>query len=207
MSNITENENPHTIIGSVLLNVELGSQSKLSILSVHFLVLESDLQYAILGGLELENTQTLLRLACKSMCSFLHNGEESQWTSLRTYQSYDLENEFPDSMSCRHALLSEKIRKSIYAIIQKYLSDMFLKVSTLSKIWWIWLVSAKWHQTASSRPHPVWCHTTASSRLHPVDIFPPRQPIFEPADPTTLHPSLSRLRIKLSETFNNYNFL
>ena len=57
LSNVTENENPHTIIGSILLNVELRSQSKLSILSVHFLVLESDLQYAILGGLELENTQ------------------------------------------------------------------------------------------------------------------------------------------------------
>ena len=159
-----------------------------------------------------ENTQTLLRLACKSMCSFLHNGEESQWTSLRTYQSYDLENEFPDSMSCRHALLSEKIRKNIYAIIQKYLSDMFLKVSTLSKIWGIWLVPAKWHQTASSRPHPVWCHTTASSRLHPVDIFLPRQPIFGPARPSNHSPpqmwtSLSRLRIKLSETFTNYDFL
>ena len=111
LSNVTEHENHHTIIGSILLDIELSSQSKLSILSVQFLILESDLQYGILGGLELQNTQTILCLACKSMSSLLNNGKEIEWTKLRTYQSYDLKNEFPDSINCKHTLLSEKNKK------------------------------------------------------------------------------------------------
>ena len=70
LSNVTEQENPHTILGSILLDIEIQCKSGLSILSVHFLILDSDLQYGILGALELENTQTIICLAFKSMSSF-----------------------------------------------------------------------------------------------------------------------------------------
>ena len=50
LSNVTEHENPHSIIGSVLMDVELESQSKHSILSVQFLILELDIPYGIGKG-------------------------------------------------------------------------------------------------------------------------------------------------------------
>ena len=51
LSNVTEQENPHTILGSILLDIEIQCKSGLSILSVHFLILDSNLQYGILGAL------------------------------------------------------------------------------------------------------------------------------------------------------------
>jgi hypothetical protein len=71
LSNVTEQENPNTIIGSILLDIEIESESGLSILSVHFLILDSDLPYGILGALELQNTQTIICLSCKSISSFI----------------------------------------------------------------------------------------------------------------------------------------
>ena len=118
LSNVTEHENPHSIIGSILMEIELESQSKHSILSVQFLILELDIPYGILGGLELEKVQTLLCLACKSMTSFLHNGEKPEWTRVKIYDSHDLKNMFPGSKECKHTLPSDKTRRNTNSIVQ-----------------------------------------------------------------------------------------
>ena len=139
LSNVTEHENPHSIIGSVLMDIELESQSKHSILSVQFLILELDIPYGILGGLELEKVQTLLCLACKSMTSFLHNGEKSEWTRVKIYDSHDLKNIFPGSKDCKHTLPSDKTRRNTNSIVQlqnkfnKSINSMNVKTTPFNK--------------------------------------------------------------------------
>ena len=110
LSNVTEQENPHTILGSILLDIKINCKAGLSILSVHFLILDSDLQYGILGLLELENNQTIICLACKSISSFIYNGDIFQWTTLTTYDSHDLKNEFTEE--CKHTSLTKKAKKT-----------------------------------------------------------------------------------------------
>ena len=114
LSNVTEQENPNTIIGSIFLDIEIQCKKGLSILSVHFLVLDSNIQYGILGALELQNTQAIICLACMNISSFVYNENRFQWTTLTTYETQDLNVEF--TKKCTHTSLNEKSKKITKAI-------------------------------------------------------------------------------------------
>ena len=60
LTNVTESVNKNAIIGSIILQTEIKCTKGFASLSIHFLVLDTSLDYAILGSLELENAQSVI---------------------------------------------------------------------------------------------------------------------------------------------------
>ena len=61
-------------------------------MSLHFLVLDTPLDYAILGSVELENSQSIICLACRSICSLLPYNGIFKWLTVMVYLSPALQH-------------------------------------------------------------------------------------------------------------------
>ena len=79
LTNVTEQNNDKTIIGSIVLNtyIEVG-QLKAS-LHVQYLVLKVSLSYNILGSLELEDFGAIICVPCKSLKIMLWKDSKIKW--------------------------------------------------------------------------------------------------------------------------------
>ena len=65
------------------------------------MVLIIQLEYAIIGTLELENSQSIICLSCRSICSILLHNDKFKWLSLVVYPSPSLRN--PHTAKCTHS--------------------------------------------------------------------------------------------------------
>ena len=101
LTNVTENNNTSVIIGSIILQTEISTLKGPALLSIHFLVLNIQLEYAIIGSLELENSQSIICLSCRSICSILLHNDRFKWLSLVVSSSPSLSN--PHTTKCTHS--------------------------------------------------------------------------------------------------------
>ena len=103
---MTEHENKSAILGSIILKTDTQCETGFATISIHFLVLNTPLDYAILGSLELENCQSIICMACKSITSILPYNGTFQWMSLTTYVSPSLQD--ASTTVCTHTNSSKK---------------------------------------------------------------------------------------------------
>ena len=110
LTNVTEHENKSAIVGSIILKTDTQCETGFATMSIHFLVLDTSLDYAILGSLELENCQSIICMACKSITSILPYKGTFQWMSLTTYVSLSLQD--ASTTVCTHTNSSKKSLKN-----------------------------------------------------------------------------------------------